>query len=577
MGLFVLASTPNRTTVEEATNRCFGAARVLETPFGTLQLHGKINGQPPQVFQRNDKEFAACSGIFFYRDHHGIEALRLWLEDFDGKRMRWSDCHGHFALVARRGNRLWLANDALGAYKIYHDEARTQFSSSFIEICGRLDTPEVDPQGLYEYVWNGATYGDKTFVRKARMLRDGALYELEGPGRLTRLDIPPRDFTSHFKTSDEAAAHYAERLERQFRLYGATGRKFRSALSGGYDSRLMLAAMLKVGISPDLFVYGDANDSDVVVAKMVAAKEGVPLRHVDKSGFEEAEPVARTEHAWITFDGWNNSGIFDNGADAADRLSRAKDQAILLNGSVGEVMRNFFYLPDRRYHLRDVVWSFYSRYDPKACTDAFRITDFEDAMVEDMASVLGCDTGSLLDRTQIEALYPLHRGRYWTGRDVALNQRFGDMLFPFMEHTFFDGTWALPIAWKNCGELEGRIIAHLHPSLATHMSAYGFAPNEPPTPKYRLKMSLTLLRPTWLRRYSYRLQMARRNSARPGYMSEAVLGKVMASGWPNIGRYFHPELIPDEEAFNRLCTAEYVLQKASAHQAAQLPRDRVPA
>ena len=35
----------------------------------------------------------------------------------------------------------------------------------------------------------------------------------------------------------------------------------------------------------------------------------------------------------------------------------------------------------------------------------------------------------------------------------------------------------------------------------------------------------------------------------------------MESGFPRLGNLFHPEKLPDTGQFNRLCTAEYLLQK----------------
>ena len=36
-------------------------------------------------------------------------------------------------------------------------------------------------------------------------------------------------------------------------------------------------------------------------------------------------------------------------------------------------------------------------------------------------------------------------GRYWTGRDVNLNLRFGRMIFPFMHAQLIDGTADIPV------------------------------------------------------------------------------------------------------------------------------------
>ena len=53
-----------------------------------------------------------------------------------------------------------------------------------------------------------------------------------------------------------------------------------------------------------------------------------------------------------------------------------------VNGSAGEIYRNFFYLRDRRFRVRELVWAFFARYDPKACTRAFDSEEYERAIRE---------------------------------------------------------------------------------------------------------------------------------------------------------------------------------------------------
>ena len=48
------------------------------------------------------------------------------------------------------------------------------------------------------------------------------------------------------------------------------GNRVTSALSGGYDSRLILAMLRRHGVAPHLFVYGNAGDQDVRLATAIA-------------------------------------------------------------------------------------------------------------------------------------------------------------------------------------------------------------------------------------------------------------------------------------------------------------------
>jgi asparagine synthase (glutamine-hydrolysing) len=410
----------------------FDRRMVLQAGTWTLLLSGKLDGSGPHCV-RDGPDFAACTGVFFYRGKRFEAGLASLLAEFDGRHFPWTDCRGHYAVVLYKGGRLWLAGDELGAYKIYRNLDGSRFSSAFSALRASLPVAEPDVQGVYEYVFNGATFGEKTLLRHVKQQRAGVLYSLPPSGPPTSAAPPARSDVIGHGSIDEAAEACAERLRALFRIYVAENRNFRTALSGGYDSRLILALLLDAGVTPRLYVYGRDDEADVRVAKDVARGQRLHLEQIDKDEHQRTRR-STAELAWTRFDGWNNAGLFDNGVDDEDRVARARPGVDILNGSGGEIFRNFFYLPDRSYRPEEIVWSFYSRYDPAHLTSRFRTDDYEGELAEDMLSALpGGSRAARLDRSQVEALYPLFRVRYWTGRDVGLNQRFGPLLFPFLE------------------------------------------------------------------------------------------------------------------------------------------------
>lgn len=566
MGLFMLS----RETSADALGAPWLAAhqrhgfterRDLTAAGWRLNLFGKLNGSAPQLFERSSGEFAACSGVLFYRGAATGVALDRLLEDFDGRRFPWSECRGHFAVLIHKFGQLYLATDALGAYKVYHDGERHHWSSSFTAIRQTLpDHPKADPQGVYEYAWNGATYGTRTFLRDIHQLRRGSLLRFGQTVELlaeeTVLDCQP----APARSLDETAEDYAARLRALFRVYACGGGQFRTALSGGYDSRLMLALLLDAGLTPQIYVYGRDNDDDVQVAKAIAHGEGLKLEHVDKSQQAPPASAARIERAWVRFDGWKNDGLFDSGVDAEDRLVRAPRGVSVLNGSAGEIFRNFFYLPERAYRPVELVWSFYSRIDPRTVTPAFDLQAYESAMALDLSKALGHDGQKRFSRIELEALYPLHRARYWTARDVGLNQRFGPLLFPFMEAAVMRGTEAIPLSQKNYGVLEAKIIERISPALARYPSAYGYVPIQGPSLRYRLKMQATFQRPPWLRRWSYRMQQWRAPRLTDEWLQAARLAEGLDPALPAMREFFKPEAVRDADVLNRICTMELALQ-----------------
>lgn len=563
MGLFLLSRDepePPRAWSESQARAGFNRRLLLQAGTWTLLLAGKLDGSGPHCI-RSGPDFAACTGVFFYRGKRFEGGLAALLDEFDGREFPWADCRGHYAVVLYKGGRVWLASDELGAYRIYRNLDNTLFSSSFSALRASVPSVEPDTQGVYEYVLSGATFGERTLLRQVKQQRTGVLYCLPQSGPLTIATPRSRDGVIKHRSIDDAAEGCAERLRDLFRIYVAEKRDFRTALSGGYDSRLILALLLDAGVAPGLFVYGRDDEADVRVAKEIARGEGLPLEQIDK---DELQRTRRStlELAWTRFDGWNVAGLFDNGVDDDDRVARVRLGVDLLNGSGGEVFRNFFYLPDRSYRPREIVWSFYSRYDPAHLTSRFRAEEYECELVESMQRALpNGPNGRTLKRAEVEALYPYFRVRYWAGRDVGLNQRFGPLLFPFLEPSVFQGTHALPIGWKNHGRLESRIMQKIHPRLARYPSEYGFSFSQDPPPRYRLKMAATIWRPTYLRRFSYRVRSRiRAKQGSPAWFREALVEANLEASLPRMSEFFRIEKVNDLDLLNRIATAELVLR-----------------
>ena len=562
MGFFILCRSdsvgPNKVWWQAHARSGFSRQVSVAANDWTLQLSGKLDRSSPRVV-RIGSDFAACTGIFFYRGKRLETGLESLLQGFDGQSFPWTECRGHYAAILFKAGRLWLASDELGAYKIYHNLERTLFSSSFSAVRATLPAAVPDVQGIYEYAFNGATFGEKTLLRHVRQQRAGVLYSLPDSGPPTVQSPIVRNLAAAHASVEEAADDYAERLKALFRTYASSQKNFRTALSGGYDSRLILALLLDAGADPELYVYGAERDPDVRVAKEIARGQGLRLRHVDKGQLQGRK--GSSERAWARFDSWKVDGIFDAGIDDEDRKQRAWGVDVL-NGSGGECFRNFFYLRDGRYSPEQIVWSFYSQYDPSQVTHRFRPEDYTTELSRDMLLALPDDPrDGRLDRSQVEGLYPLFRVRYWTGRDVGLNQRFGPLLFPFLEPSIFSGTQRIPIGFKDHGRLESLILQRISPALAQYMSSYGFPLSEEPPLRYRLKMALTLWRPPYLRQFSYRVR-ARLHPrlACPSWFTEALEAAHLDPALPAMREFFRIEQISDMDVLNRVATAELVLR-----------------
>ncbi len=545
----------------------FQPARTIKFNGYSIYQYRKLDGEGGIFWQWGEEHFAALTGQLLYRGLQGAEAQRHYCEDLAGEGLAEDRVIGQFAILLKDARGLRLFTDRMGFFQAYYNAAQGIAASSFWALLELLPKITVDPAGVYEYAWNGATFGGKSFVREIGRLPARTLIELGHDMKLVAFESGQTPAAGGMRHRlDDYAEDHAERARSLFGdLAEAYGNRLRISFSSGYDSRLMLAALKSVGAQPSLFVYGKDGDTDVEVAENVAESEGLELDVIDKTYLGDAPGALspdRQKRDFVTFDAWKVDGIFDGGEDDPDRRSRHTAGRVPLNGSLGEIYRNFFYLRDRPMALEDVASSFFSAYAPQACSERFSASDYRQTLAKAFQRELATDE-PIISRAQVESLYPLVRGRYWTGRDVNLNLRFGRMFFPFMQAQLIEGTDEIPIAFKEYGQLEARIICLLDRRIASIPSGYGFAFSQPPPLRYRAKLWMTLFRPPWLRRKTYRIRFAKPRPF-PPYLERDFLEKLMDPSMPYMQRYFNIERLHDPDAFNRVATMEYVFQTYSA-------------
>jgi len=504
-------------------------------------------------------------GYFVYDGRAGRDAVEAFARDFDPAAPDWSKTEGHFTLLRIEPERVVVLCDGLGAHKIYHDAEHTVFSNAFVTVLAALQAPRLQPQGAFEYAWCGACYGTRTFIEDLYSLPANSILEA-GQDTKVKQHTPPAWPTAI--TEDESFESCVSRNLDALRetvasgLAGAGGR-VRLSFSGGYDSRLLLALLLEQGVRPELYVYGPENDRDVHIARQVAEGEGLVCRRVDKAAKGhpslEAYPAV-VDESLIHFDGWKNTGLFDNGADVEDRHSRHAGGYLPLNGGLGEIYRNFFNLFDRSYPVEAVIDAFYRPYVRSWTTRAFDPKAYKAELAASMRAQLACDPGARLTSQQAQMLYPLFRGRFWTAREAQINQRFGPMHFPYLEHRCIREAGTVPLRYKAFGRLQAAMICRVSQRLAAYPTDYGFSFDSPPGWRYRFDDLLSRLRPTFLRPHIAALKK-RRAMEMPSELTGPYLSQILDTAFPYTAPLFVHARIGDPNTLNRVATMEYLAQR----------------
>lgn len=544
---------------------------------GSLCWYGAGEGGRSQAtWVDMDVGFIAQVGTLFYDGHGGEEALRRLWRDFRNPRSIVSDrLFGSFLVALAKEGELWLLNDRVGMIRLYTIPALGAMCTSWLACADTIDSLQLDEFGAQEYILLGANHGDRTPVAGIGISDPSLALELIGHRSVAVTTLDDWIGNEAPTTLEAAVETCAEILHDRISVVGrALDNKVRSALSGGFDSRLLVAASLSAGIRPDLFVYGAAGDEDVRVAKAAAAAVDLPLRHVDKSLHTAAPPPAdlvELRAILAFFDGIPPDGLEISGIDRLTRIAQSADGHVALNGGGGEIMRNFFYLPDGRFTAGQIEQVFYRPYVTAVFNSREQCEAFRFGMETSIARLVG---PGRLDRQIVELIYPLFRNRYWAGRNNSLAARLGDFLTPLLDPALIILCARLPLAWKNDGLLQSHCIARLSPPLGRVPLGYGFAPLDGPGRRLRLKAWLERHRPVLLRGYSASLKQL---LSRRGNRTMPPLARLLPGEWA-VARTLRTERLSQADQLIRALTLESLIrtplrQRPISDQASEMRTD----
>jgi asparagine synthase (glutamine-hydrolysing) len=550
----------------------FVASVRFEWPGGVAQgWSNPLQAEQAPCAVSNEDAAACCVGPIWYRGAHGKQALQGLLREAMESRpesaappIDESALRGNFVLFLRAGGRAWLFNDALGFARIHHGSDRRFFATSWLAARAWEGDSRLDEAAAIEYVLLGASHSNRSPARGVSRigLREGVdLSTGNSFARALPFDAPSEAVEpARLEPAVDATAGHLRTVFSE--IATAFPGRTAAALSGGFDSRLVFAGLAAAGERPRLFVYGEPGSDDVRIAEAVARACGVPIESVDKSAQDRTRPEpdleALTANA-LFFDGLPNDGVFDRGADRQTRLAQTANGFIALNGGGGEIFRNFFHLPERCYRPHDIVRAFYRGFDRGVFRHRDGLADYESTLASGMVAALGLPDEACalpLPRAMIERIYPLFRCHHWMGVNNSLSLRSGQFATPLVNPWTVHASASLPLAWKDAGEFESRLIAAVHADIAAHRSAYGFSFDRGPDARARRAERAMCLRPVrarpWINALRRRLGGLR---ASPAFIARC---RAMLPGEWQLDPLLDLERLPDDEAFARALSIEVV-------------------
>ena len=239
---------------------------------------------------------------------------------------------------------IWLVNDAIGLGQTF--QLRTADCSAWgnnlvllAEVTGTPLVPKAEDWQM-KVLTRGYFLGDRTGYEHVSALPASTLVRIGRDGVKVRELNAVRDWFQPIEDTNENLVELCnERLQSSIRDAHSYWPKTRMALSGGWDSRAMVAAAIAAGIDPPVFTSGHRTSTDVSVARKL-----VRLANLSWERRPPARPMSAADlrdglvlrSRMMAGDGYH-WGIANN------KRRSGVPGSMTVGGQGGEMLRGYFY------------------------------------------------------------------------------------------------------------------------------------------------------------------------------------------------------------------------------------------
>ena len=532
---------------------------VIKKDNFVIHLYEKIAVSTENILHFENGDFILDTGTFIYKKQTGLAALRDLYRDFDPGEFDFKALQGQFCVLLYKNKKLYIWNDYFGIYHLFTDDQCRIVSSSFLAVVRQKKTKQINRQAMYEYVCEGASYSDDTYIKGVKLLDAFNIHELGlkvSTWRKKYMFEPAKanDYDTRIELTVESLIDYFDTLKKCF------GNNACSALSGGYDSRLILALLSKVEIDPHLYVYGADKSADVRVATGIAAAENLSILHDSKTrgklSLEQFQEITQKEYFYC--DGHGPNGVISNGAEFDARTVRSDAADLQLNGGGGEIFRNFWKLPDRPISIAAFLKSRFDHLPATTFKAGFDRGIYLSNLQIKIQHMLEIDS-PVLTRTDLERLYVYMRIKYWMGYNTSIQNLRCYALIPLAEPVFAYPSFSIPFKHKEMGAFEAALIKRLNPKLAAYNSSYGYNFSDRPGRKAAFANSLQQNLPVSAQRLLRKLKYSSSALEMPYFLQQQYIDAVVPEKGLLSNEYFNLENIRDPLMLSRLQTVNLVL------------------
>lgn len=246
------------------------------------------------IFKKN-KEFICQFGTFFYKENSTQEALEKLLDEFDENNPR-KNLDGNYFLFLKKNNNYYFFSDENSVYKVYYQFTNGEIiiGNVIFDIALLNKKINVDINNLIENSFQYSILNEESYFKDIFLVKKKEILKIDASFlKLKIVKIKNQEKLVQISSFNQAVDLLLKNLKKQATLVKNNYNKIAINMTGGLDSRLVLATYLSVGVKP-ILLYGKGNnlitntfDNDYNIVKKIAKKYNLEIKDMDWSSQEK--------------------------------------------------------------------------------------------------------------------------------------------------------------------------------------------------------------------------------------------------------------------------------------------------
>jgi asparagine synthase (glutamine-hydrolysing) len=340
---------------------------------------------------------------------------------------------------------------------------------------------KVDADGLVQMWTLGHCIGSQTLLCGVKSAEPGAVYRFSRSGVDVRTGPAPMFSEARGANVETLAGRINHALLDVLEAYRPRFRRTSVALSGGMDSRYVLAGALRAFEEVDTFTFGEPASWDAQAGRTIARLAGV------SNAWHDPRPdfLAR----WAAYAVWRTDGLLScvhaHGMDAT--IAHGRHAAVILNGVGGDFLMGAFLRPSHLLQPADPL---------RATRIVLAKRRFHAHPLSAILKPEVLDRASAPVEAELRGLFARYRFRrlgnlllsYWlrhyapriTAMGLILEEPWVEHVGPLVDPAFIRSVCDIPLEHRFTGQVYRRCLALLAPALCrVRWGRTGVAPRWP--------------------------------------------------------------------------------------------------